>query len=125
MKNYQSRLKKLESEVGISEKIEYAILLNGYRTVENCFKANRLVFRCPNGEVRNVSAVYVVSAGKWMDILDLSDGNTKIILKNMGYEEIKSEEDLRFKLPNKSEAEINKILGRYGSKVVESALLEI
>lgn len=118
MKIYKGRLKRLEAIVGVTDDKEYAVLINGNNTAENCLKHGRPLFRCPGGEIRNVMSVSEVRDGKLVNCLELGEEATKAILKKLGYEEIKNKKDINPRYEDMSSEElISLLLGRNNSGV--------
>lgn len=113
MKNYKGRLKRAEAMVGVSEDVEYAVIINGYRTFEDCIKTGRPYYRCPDGSFGWVMGVCEIKGETCHNRLGSSKEDTDAILKRLGYEEIKTKEDMKSPFENMSTQQLtNYLLGR-------------
>lgn len=113
MRVFEARLRRLEKRQGATKERFYVVIINGYRTFEDCVRRGRPFFRCPDGDFKNVMVVHEYHGEKCVRSLDVSNERTKTILKALGYVEIKSEDEIRNDFEDMTDSElIDSLLGR-------------
>lgn len=94
MRFYSGRLKRLEGAVGVAEK-KINLIRIGFRTFDNCLATGHPFFRGPNGRCHNIAVVHEYCGQRFQAALDMSKESTKAVLKDLGYEEIKSRDEMQ------------------------------